>query len=116
MSASNHSWVCFDCRLAVRQPKTARRIPRCAACGARLFCVGDKVGIPKKENGRAWQRFHWDCLGRAEGAANAGKVAAVRAQHQAERRIAELAALPANKDRSKLIAELRKQILLPPSL
>jgi hypothetical protein len=75
-----------------------------------MFCVGHKARIPKKDNGRAWHKFHGNCLDRAEGAANAGKVAAVRAQHRAERRIAELAALPTNKDRAKLIAELRKQI------
>lgn len=113
MSASNYTWVCFACRIAARQPKAVRRVPRCSACGASLFCVGDKVGVPKKGDARAWKKFRWDCEGRKEGADNASRVSRVRAQHQAERRIAELMALPANKDRAKLIAELRKQITSP---
>jgi hypothetical protein len=42
--------------------------------------------------------------------AQAEKSSGVRTEQLAERRITELRALPANQDRAKLIAELRKQI------
>ena len=108
MSASNYSWVCFECRLVVRQPKTAKRIPKCLGCGSECYCLGYKVEVPKKEDLRSWRKLREDCRARELARSDAEAVAKVRGAHEAERRIAELLALPANRDRSKLIAELKK--------
>jgi hypothetical protein len=109
MSASNYSWVCFECHLVVRQPKTAKRVPKCVGCGAGCYCLGYKVEVPKKEDARGWRRLRDDCRDRELDQADADAVAKVREAHDAERRIAQLSELPANKERLKLIEELRKK-------
>jgi len=109
MSASNYSWVCFECRLVVRQPKTAKRVPKCLGCGSDCFCLGYKVEVPKKEDLRGWRRLRDDCRARALVQADESAIERVRAGHEAERRIAQLLALPQNKERTKLVAELRKR-------
>ena len=73
-----------------------------------MYCLGYKVEIPKKEDVRAWRRLREDCRAIALRAAEEERVTRVRQQHAAERRIAELSALPPNRDRSKTIAALRK--------
>jgi hypothetical protein len=110
MSASNYNWLCFDCRIVTRQPKPSKRVPKCFECGDDMFCLGYKVEVPKKEDIRGWRRLREDCRERELTAADARHVAQVREQHDAERRIAQLAALPENKQRAKLIAELRKKM------
>jgi hypothetical protein len=75
-----------------------------------MFCLGYKVEVPKKEDVRGWRRLREDCRERELSSADARHVARVREQHEAERRIAQLAALPENKERAKLIAELRKKL------
>ena|SRR5436189_3902069 len=111
MSASNYSWVCFECRLVVRQPKTAKRIPKCLACGSECYCLGYKVEIPKQEDARGWRRLRDDCRARELHWAEVKAVAKVREAHDAERRIAQLLALPTNKERSNLIEKLSKKRL-----
>ena len=109
MSASNYSWVCFECHLVVRQPKTAKRVPSCVDCGTDLFCLGYKVEVPKKEDIRGWRRLRDDCRDRAIDAADVRTITRVREQHDAERRIAQLSTLPANKERAMLMAALREK-------
>jgi hypothetical protein len=74
-----------------------------------MFCLGYKVEVPKKEDVRGWRRLREDCRERELGAADARHIARVREQHEAERRTAQLAALPENKERAKLIAELSRK-------
>ena len=74
-----------------------------------MFCLGYKVEVPKKEDARGWRRLREDCRERELSTADAHHIARVRKQHEAERRIAQLVALPENKERTKLIAELRKK-------
>lgn len=109
MSASNYNWLCFDYRTVARQPMLSKRVPKCIECGDDMFCFGYKVEVPKKEDVRGWRRLREDCRERELSAADARHIARVREQHEAERRIAQLAALPENKERAKLIAELRKK-------
>jgi hypothetical protein len=72
-------------------------------------CIGYKVEVPKKEDVRGWRKLRDRCRERAIAAVDATAVTRVRELHQIERRIAALAALPANKERTRLIADLRKQ-------
>lgn len=109
MSASNYSWVCFECRVISRQPKEAVRIPKCSGCRADMVCLGYKIEIPRKEDARGWRRLRDDCRERAMDAADVDALDRVREHHEAERRIAQLSALPPNKERMKLITELRRK-------
>lgn len=110
MSASNYSWVCFECRLVVRQPKTAKRVPLCVACHSDLYCLGYKVEVPPKDNLRGWRKLRDDCRELQLGINDERIVRKVRDAHAAERRIAELRTLPKNKDRENLITELKTKI------
>lgn len=57
---------------AARQPKTMKRVPKCRACNAEMFCLGCKVEVPKKGDTRGWRRLRDDCRERAIAAADAG--------------------------------------------
>jgi len=108
MSANN--WVCFDCRIALREAKTAPHVPKCPDCGADCHCLGYKVEIPKKANTRGWRKLRLDCRKRQLAWNDRQAVNRVRQVHAAERRIAYLRSLGPNRDREKLIAELAETI------
>lgn len=110
MSASNHNWVCFDCRVVIRQPKMSRHIPKCADCGADCYCLGYKVEPPKKTDARGWRALRLESRKRHLAWADRQAVRRVRAAHAAERRIAHLRSLGPNKDREKLIEKLKEKI------
>jgi hypothetical protein len=108
MSASNYSWLCFECRIVIRKPKTSKRMPKCTGCNSDCYYLGYKVEVPKKDDVRGWRKLRDDCRNRELGRADEAAVAKVRKQHEAERRIAQLSALPENKERSKLIQKLKE--------
>ena len=110
MSASNYNYVCFDCRFVTRQPKLARRVPKCAQCGADCYCLGYKVEIPKKSDTTGWRSLRLESRRRHLEWSDRQAVKRVRGAHAAERRIAHLRSLPPNKDREKMIAELKETI------
>lgn len=110
MSASNYNWVCFDCRFVTRQPKTGRRVPKCAECGVECYCLGYKVEIPKKSDMSGWKSLRAESRKRHLEWSDRQAVERVRKAHAAERRIAYLRSLEPNKDREKMIAELKEKI------
>ncbi len=110
MSASNYNWVCFDCRFVTRQPKPASRVPKCAKCGADCYCLGYKVEIPKKSDTSGWRSLRLESRKRHLEWLDRQAVKRVREAHAAERRIAHLRSLAPNKDREKMIAELKEEI------
>lgn len=110
MSASNYNWVCFDCRFVTRQPKTARRDPKCGACGSACYCLGYKVEVPKKSDAKGWKSLRYECGKRLSAWYERQAVQRVREAHDAEHRLTHLRSLAPNKDREKLIADLRKRI------
>ncbi len=61
MSASNHNWVCFDCRSSFRQAKNEKRVPVCGECAAERYCLGYKVEVPKKTDERGWRKLRENC-------------------------------------------------------
>jgi hypothetical protein len=110
MPVSNHNWDCFDCRFVTRQPKTARRVPKCAECGSECYCLGYKVEIPKKSDSRGWRSLRTESRKRHLAWSDRQAVRRVREAHAAERRIAHLRSLGPNKARGKIIAELKEKI------
>lgn len=110
MSASNYNWVCFECRIVIRQAKTAKRIPKCLGCGSGSFCLGYKVEVPKKEDVRGWSQLRDDC--RTREIVRIEKEAADKRRYATatKLRIEQLEALPANKERAKLIAQLKRNL------
>src|SRR5262245_30611567 len=110
MSASNHNWVCFDCRCVTRRAKTAAGIPKCRECGSDCACLGYKVAIPKKSDIKAWRALRLECRRRNRLAADNLAVERARVGHAAERRIAALRTRGQNRDREKVVRELRKKL------
>ena len=110
MSASNHNWVCFDCHFVKRQPKTAKRVPKCPECGSDCFCLGYKVEIPKKSDTSGWSKLRAECQRRHLASSDMQAIRRVREAHTAERQIARLRTLGPNKDREKIIAKLNDKV------
>ena len=110
MSASNYNWVCFDCRFVTRQSKPALRVPKCTHCGADCWCLGYKVAIPKKSDMTGWKKLRLESRKRYLESSENKAVDRVRKAHAAERHIAQLRSLAPNKDREKMITELKKSL------
>lgn len=110
MPTSNYNWVCFDCRTVTRQTKYSNRIPRCVSCGDDCFCLGDKVGVPRKEVAKSWAALREDCRSRMLAAQDRLLRWNVRRKHELERTIAQLEAMTENKDRARRIARLKEEL------
>ncbi len=85
-------------------------MPRCDRCGAECFCLGYKVEIPKKEDVRGWRKLREDCRQRELNTIAFDTAERTRAVCEAERRIAELEAKGENRERARLIANIRKTL------
>lgn len=110
MSASNHNYVCFECRTAIRHPKMAANAPSCRVCGIECFCLGYKVEIPKCDDLRSWRLLRDECNRRHAAAIDNMDVRAVRRQHDIEQEIRRLKEMPDNKDRNRQIRDLERAL------
>ena len=57
---SNHYYVCFECRTALRRPHVYGRrkpAPNCPECGQRCTFVTYKLAIPPKRHKYAWRQL-----------------------------------------------------------
>lgn len=107
----NATWVCFDCREAVRRPTHYYEDVPCPQCGQAARCLGTKIRIPAKDDDRAWQSLLASIRERRLAAVERMELMRVRRRHELERHIAELEARPANKGRQRTIQLLRKELL-----
>ena len=105
----NATWVCFDCREAVRRPTEYSGAVPCPQCGQGARCLGTKLRIPTKGDDRAWQALRSFILEQGVTAVEQERVR-VRHRHRLERQIAELEARPANDGRERTIQRLRKEL------
>ena len=105
MSASNYNWVCFSCRTSRRQAKHVKQIPNCLTCGTPCFWLGYKVEIPKKSDQRGWRKLELECYRRHQAEADRKQIRRARVARQ----ISRIRVRGANKDREKLIGELKKK-------
>ncbi len=96
--------------MVIRHPKIAKKVPACLGCGSDTFWLGSKVEVPKNEDLRRWRQLGDEC--RTREIARIEKEAADRRLYAkaTKLRIEQLEALPPNKDRSKLIAQLKRNI------
>jgi hypothetical protein len=110
---SNSTWVCFDCRTALRRSRFAQLADRslaCPGCGRRCVNLGKKIAIPPKSNTREWKALQnmfreW----RAESSERIYE-AKVRLRHKLERQIAAVKAMPFNEGRQNTIRDLKAQL------
>ena len=106
---SNHHWVCFHCREAVRRPGPAKNV-RCPACGEPCNNLGTKVPVPPKSKLAVWKALETDYFARRRAWAALVRQRAVRWKHDIEREILKLEALPDNDGRHSLLKQLRADL------
>ena len=110
MSASNHNWVCFECRTATRKPKRIEQIPKCLSCHKDCFCLGYKVEIPKSDDVKAWVQLQKKCEEKENELRAKQNLDQVRRRHELEKEIARMEALAENKDRNRQIKMLKEEL------
>lgn len=110
MSASNNNYVCFNCRTAIRYPKTAPEAPKCRECGSECFCLGYKVEIPKHDDIKAWRELRAESGRRALASQQMLTLREVRRQHFVEKEICRLRKMPDNRDRNRQIKKLEEEL------
>lgn len=107
---SHHNFVCFNCRVAVRRPKTIASAPPCALCGGKCRDIGYKIPVPPKEAVDAWVRLAASLQDSEDRRIVAQKQARVARMHELERRIERLSRLPTSDGRERTIRDLRKRL------
>jgi hypothetical protein len=106
----NATWVCFDCREAVRRPTHYPDAVPCPHCGQVSRCLGTKIRIPTQGDDRAWQTLRSSVREQRLVAVERRERMRVRRRHRLEREIAELEARPANEGRARTIQRLREEL------
>lgn len=110
MSESNYNWVCFECRFVIRQAKTYKRIPKCHFCNQDCICVGYKLKIPKKSNKKEWEQ-----LKKINREIELQHIQSQRSYKKdrithLSNEIKKLSSKEENKDRTKLIDSMKKEL------
>jgi hypothetical protein len=120
----NGTWVCFECRTAVRRPtwrlvtylrpwligSTVVGNVRCPTCRQACSFLGPTIEIPPKRDAAAWDRLR-DQVATVHAAAEAGRFKrSVRRRHDLEQRIRDLESRPPNPGRDALIKQLRTEL------
>jgi len=106
---SNHNWVCFSCRLAVRRPSQAIAA-RCAACREQCVCLGHKIPIPPRTKLRQWRDLrNWVFRQRGEQLLRKERMR-VRTTHAIEQEIVRFEATPGDLGRKGTIRRLRQDL------
>src|SRR5688572_5683249 len=109
---SNSSWVCFECRQALRRANwpIAREPARCSRCGGECFCIGHKIPLPPKRDARGWKSLRERMQSLAIDAQGQNYAQRVRSIHRLQRNIADLEARPANQGREQAMKVLRQRL------
>jgi hypothetical protein len=106
---SNHHWVCFQCREAVRRPGIADNV-RCPACGDPCIGLGTKVPVPPKSKVAVWKALETDYFARRRTWHALVRQRAVRRKHDIEREILKMEGLPNNEGRRSLLKQLKADL------
>jgi hypothetical protein len=107
---SNHNYVCFDCRVAVRRAKTIATLPPCSQCGGQSTDLGYKIALPQKGDADAWEQLRIEQRETRRRNVQLQTETQVARIHDLERQITRLEGLPENPGRARTIRELRKQL------
>ena len=122
----NDTWICFECRTALRRPtgqflidrelpklgQAARRIS-CPSCGAPCRFLGQTIKVPRRNAVKAWQKLRERIEDESVDRASKRAVERIRWSHAVERaglkRLHELEARPPSVHRAKLIAKVKRR-------
>ena len=107
---SNASYICFDCRQAVRRPTPEKAVVKCPTCARRCEYLGRKIPVPPKSKVVAWRELREQFATARTNWALRQERESVRRRHELEKRILDLEARPANPSRTRQIEELRREL------
>jgi hypothetical protein len=120
----NGSWVCFDCRPAVRR-RTWRAIThvrpdligstdledvRCPTCHQPCRFLGPTMELPRKRDAAAWPRLRKHVDRTRIAAVEDEQVRSARHRHTLEKRIRSLKSRPASPSRDATTRDLRAEL------
>ena len=100
------TWVCFDCREAVRRPAGHAKPVPCPKCRQNCQCLGTKIRISSKEAKLAWRELRMNIRESLLAAAERR----VRLRHRLEGQISELEAAPLTEERTGKLHRLKQQL------
>ncbi len=103
---SNHHWVCFSCREAVRRPDAATNV-RCPTCGEHCNDLGTNVPVPPKAKLALWKTLQAEYFARRRAWSALVRQRAVRKKHDIEREILRIEAMPVNEGRQSMLKRLK---------
>lgn len=108
----NSTWVCFQCREAVRRPTQGTHQVTCSRCGGECTNLGYKIETPKKRDGEAWTRLAENLHDQTWRQLLSRQAASVseRHAHALEQEISELQQREANPGRQELIRSLQTKL------
>ena len=106
----NATWVCFDCREAVRRPTHHTEAVPCPQCGRDCLCLGTKIRIPPRGDDKAWKELRVSIREGRFSALQLAENMRARRRHYLERKIADLESRPAKEGRAKTLKLLREEL------
>ena len=106
----NATWVCFDCREAVRRNTQYRETVPCPKCTASMRYLGYKIPVPRKRDASSWDALREQLNLEQSTRQHENTVKLVRRRHDAERELQRLEAKPSNPGRKKAILRLKKEL------
>ncbi|QDV38835.1 hypothetical protein [Tautonia plasticadhaerens] len=107
---SNANWACFDCREVVRRPSQLAEAVPCPRCRLPCRCLGTRLRIPSKVDGRAWHALRAGYQEQRLASVSRVERLRVRRFHRLERRIEELEARPTIEGRDATLRRLREEL------
>lgn len=106
----NATWVCFDCREAVRSTTHHAKAVPCPQCGRDCLCLGTKIRIPPRDDEKAWQTLRTSIREHRLVMLERLERMRVRRRHRLERQIDDLERRPDSEGRAKAIRLLRDEL------
>jgi hypothetical protein len=107
---ANSSWVCCECRLAVRWPTQHLGDVPCSACGVACWPLGYKTPVPPKRDVEAWRNLLAAETEKKQQRATKATESQVRSRHALEQEIGRLVAMPENVGRASAIRALQRRL------
>jgi hypothetical protein len=106
MAVVNWTWVCFDCRQAVRRMVGGNPDVRCPSCAKPCECIGAAKRLPRKIDLKAWNviREAYYAKRREQLLALESERREIIRQH--EQQLETLSRMPPSREREQQIAAL----------
>ena len=108
---SNHNFVCFDCRLVIRENPYNRNIVSCPQCQKECVNIGYKIPVPSKNKKKEWARLEEQIIKENRLIAEKQTISKMRRKHEIEKEIIKLENRPKSEGMNSLLKRLKKEKL-----